>query len=138
MNQQIDIKLTLSVNAELSKEEIHNRITDMINFPSWEDITEINIVEIKEEAEIYDVELIDHNTKIAEAKAFLKSAGYFTDNLWTIDDVKGKLKGGIIKLTDENAQNILSDSLQNEATMEQIWFSISEFGRINYNLETVD
>ena len=73
--------------------------------------------------------------QIAEAKQLLKDAGYFTDNLWSTIDVKYKLEGGE-NLTDDEAQDILNDSLTNEATMEQIWFSISEFARLNYQLET--
>ena len=35
-------------------------------------------------------------------------------------------------------QDILFESLTNEATMEQIWFSIGEFGRILYSLEEIN
>ena len=66
------------------------------------------------------------------AKAVLKDNGYFVDNLWHVDDVKSKFK-----CTNEQAQDILLESLTNEATMEQIWFSIGEFGRID-NLEEIN
>ena len=59
------------------------------------------------------------------AKAVLKDNGYFVDNLWHVDDVKAKFN-----CDDEKAQDILFESLTNEATMEQIWFSIGEFGNI--------
>ena len=59
------------------------------------------------------------------AKQVLKENGYFVDNLWHVDDVKSKFK-----CDDEDAQDILDKSLTNEATMEQIWFSIGEFGRM--------
>jgi hypothetical protein len=62
---------------------------------------------------------------VEEAKAFLKSQGFFTDNLWHVDDVKSKFN-----CDDDEAQYILEQSLTNEATMEQIWFSIREFGEI--------
>ena len=62
---------------------------------------------------------------VEEAKAFLKSQGFFTDNLWHVEDVKSKFN-----CTDDEAQYILEQSLTNEATMEQIWFSIGEFGEI--------
>jgi hypothetical protein len=59
-------------------------------------------------------------TEIEQAKQTLKDAGYFVDNLWHIDDVKSKFN-----CTDEKAQEILNFALTNEATMEQIWFSIN-------------
>jgi len=62
---------------------------------------------------------------VEEAKAFLKSQGFFTDNLWHVDDVKSKFN-----CDDDEAQYILEQSLTNEATMEQIWFSIREFGEM--------
>lgn len=61
--------------------------------------------------------------KIEEAKKLLKDNGYYVDNLWHIDDVKS-LKEDI---TEEKAQEVLDLALTNEATMEQIWFSIKEF-----------
>jgi hypothetical protein len=62
---------------------------------------------------------------VEEAKAVLKANGYFVDNLWHVEDVKSKFN-----CDDEEAQDVLLESLTNEATMEQIWFSIEEFGRI--------
>jgi len=62
---------------------------------------------------------------VEEAKKVLKDNGYFTDNLWHVDDVKTKFE-----CTDEEAQKVLDESLTNEATMEQIWFSINEFGEM--------
>ena len=69
---------------------------------------------------------------VEQAKEVLKANGYFVDNLWCVDDVKAKFK-----CTDEQAQVILDHSLTNEATMEQIWFSIGEFGRIE-KLEEIE
>ncbi len=63
--------------------------------------------------------------EIAKAKEVLKANGYFVDNLWHVDDVRTKFN-----CTDEEAQYVLEQSLTNEATMEQIWFSIGEFGNI--------
>ena len=69
---------------------------------------------------------------VESAKEFLTSKGYFTANLWTVYDVKGKFN-----CTDEEAQTVLSQALQNAATMEQIWFSIDTFGEMN-NLEKIE
>lgn len=55
----------------------------------------------------------------------LSRRGFFTGNLWTVDDVKSKFF-----VTDEEAQEVLMDSLTNDATMEQIWLSINTFGEI--------
>lgn len=57
---------------------------------------------------------------IESAKQFLKDNGYFVDNLWSVNDVKGKFE-----CTDEQAQKVLSSALQNEATTEQIQFAIN-------------
>ena len=62
---------------------------------------------------------------IQEAKTFLEKEGYFTDNLWTVHDVQG-----IFKCTDEEALEVLNKALTNEQTMEQIQYSIREFGEI--------
>jgi hypothetical protein len=72
------------------------------------------------------------NLVIENAKKVLKENGYFVDNLWHIDDVKSKFK-----CDDDVAQGILDQSLTNEATMEQIWFSIDEFGEME-GLVSVD
>lgn len=53
----------------------------------------------------------------------LERRGYYTGNLWTVSDVKIKFE-----CTDEEAQDVLDNALQNEATMEQIWLSIQIFG----------
>ena len=55
----------------------------------------------------------------------LARRGYFTANLWRVDDVKLKFF-----VTDEEAQEILMESLTNDATMEQIWQSIDTFGEM--------
>ena len=56
----------------------------------------------------------------------LSRRGFFTDNLWRVDDVKSKFF-----VTDDEAQEVLKDSLTNDATMEQIWQSINIFGEMN-------
>jgi hypothetical protein len=81
-----------------------------------------NIAEIVKTSEHYETENSD---PVEEAKAVLKENGYFMDNLWCIEDVKGKYD-----CTDEQAQGILYQSLTNEATMDQIQFSIDEFARL--------
>jgi hypothetical protein len=60
-----------------------------------------------------------------ELRKELEKRGYYTQNLWTIKDVQDK-----VKCDDNTAQQILDKALTNEATMDQIWFSIIEFGVI--------
>ena len=57
---------------------------------------------------------------VEEAKEVLKQNGYFVDNLWHVDDVKLRHKCN----DDEVAQHILGKAMTNEATMEQIWFTL--------------
>jgi hypothetical protein len=56
---------------------------------------------------------------VEEAKEVLRANGYFVDNLWHVDDVKLRYN-----CDDEVAQDILDRALTNDATMEQVWFSI--------------
>lgn len=64
--------------------------------------------------------------KIEYAKQVLRDAGYFVDNLWHNDDVKSRYL-----CDDDEAQNVLDRSLTNEATMNQIWFSIDMVAEYN-------
>lgn len=57
-----------------------------------------------------------------DSREELKEAGYFTDNLWSVDDVQGKYK-----CTDQEAYLILGHALQNDGTMDQIWYSIDHY-----------
>lgn len=56
---------------------------------------------------------------VEEAKAFLTENGFYTGNLWCVEDVQSKFE-----CDDDEALEILDGALQNEATMEQIWFAI--------------
>lgn len=60
--------------------------------------------------------------KIEQAKKTLRAAGYFTDNLWHVDDVKLRFT----VFDNENAQDILESALTNDWIMEQIHYNISE------------
>lgn len=57
-----------------------------------------------------------------KAKELLADKGFYTDNLWCIEDVKHEFE-----CTDEEAYSILDGALNNEATMEQIWFAINMY-----------
>lgn len=57
--------------------------------------------------------------EVSEAKEFLEKNGYFTETLWSINDVMDKYK-----CTKEEAQKVLKNALNNEATYDQIWLAI--------------
>lgn len=59
------------------------------------------------------------NLTIESAKQFLKDKGYYIDNLWSIEDVKGRYE-----CTDEQAQEVLDDVLAGEYLMGEINVSI--------------
>lgn len=59
---------------------------------------------------------------IHNAKEVLRNAGFFVDNLWHVDDVKGRFQ----VFDKEDAQDILNDALTNEWVMEQIHYSIGQ------------
>lgn len=63
---------------------------------------------------------------IDQAKQVLKDAGFYTDNLWSIEDVKSQYK-----CTDEEAYEVLDDALNNDGVMERIWEAIDSAA--NYN-----
>ena len=71
-------------------------------------------------------------TEEQKARELLESKGYFVGNLWSVQDVQSRFN-----CTDEEAQLVLEKALTNEATMEQIWLSIS-FAAEEYNLEKQD
>ena len=58
---------------------------------------------------------------VLEARALLRKKGYFTDNLWTTDDVTENYE-----CTQEQAQQVLEMALTNTATIEQIWYAIDD------------
>ena len=57
-----------------------------------------------------------------QAKEVLRNAGYYVDNLWTIQDVQDRFE-----CTDETAQGILHDALTNEYTVEKIFEQIYDY-----------
>jgi hypothetical protein len=60
--------------------------------------------------------------EIEQAKKTLRDAGYFTDNLWHIEDVKYRFD----ECDDETAQTILESALTNELTMQHIFNYIDD------------
>ena len=65
-----------------------------------------------------------------KAKAILRDAGYFVDNLWTIRDVQDRFE-----CDDNTAQDILNDALTNEYIVEQIFNTIISMSLNDYGLE---
>lgn len=58
---------------------------------------------------------------IAEARLFLKSKGYFMENLWTTDDVTQNYN-----CTQEQAQQVLEMALTNDSVIEHIFQAIDD------------
>lgn len=58
---------------------------------------------------------------IDNAKKLLKEHGYFVDNLWQTEDVTINWN-----CSEDEAQEVLSKAMQNEATYDQIWYAISD------------
>ena len=61
----------------------------------------------------------EQEIRIDNAKAVLRAAGYFVDNLWHVDDVRNSYV-----CTKEEAQDVLNRTLTNEATFAQVWFAL--------------
>lgn len=59
-----------------------------------------------------------------ELRDELTKRGFYTSNLWHVNDVKEKYSNNDDVILDEDAQTILDNALTNEHTMEQIWFAI--------------
>jgi muramoyltetrapeptide carboxypeptidase LdcA involved in peptidoglycan recycling len=57
---------------------------------------------------------------VEQAKKVLEDAGYQVNNLWHIEDVKQNYN-----CTDEEAMEVLVEALDNEATIEQIFFAVN-------------
>jgi uncharacterized protein YggE len=58
--------------------------------------------------------------EIEKAKQVLREAGYYVDNLWSIQDVRDDAN----ELTDEQKMEALGMALKNEYTIEQIFYAI--------------
>ena len=58
--------------------------------------------------------------EIQQAKEVLRNAGYFVDNLWHVNDVTN-IEASLSK---DQSIKVLDMALTNEATTEQIWYSI--------------
>jgi hypothetical protein len=69
---------------------------------------------------------------IDEAKKVLRDNGYFVDNLWNVTDVQV-----VFECTDDEAQEVLYNSMTNDYINEQMQLSIHEFGDM-YNLKRKD
>lgn len=65
------------------------------------------------------MDIRNQQREIDNARAVLRTYGYYVENLWHIEDVFPKHD-----CSDEEAYDILDHALQNEATYSQIWMSI--------------
>ncbi len=68
-----------------------------------------------------------HPMTIESARQVLRDAGYFTDNLWHVNDVKDRFECE----DDETAQEILNLALTNQYTVETIHESVRYLSELN-------
>ena len=61
-----------------------------------------------------------------QLKEELTRRGYYTGNLWRIDDVQGRFEA-----TDDEAQDVLDDVLQGSWIIEQIFECIDDCAKFN-------
>ena len=59
------------------------------------------------------------NLTVETARQFLTEQGYYTENLWHVDDVMSRYE-----CDEETAQQVLHEALANDATIEQTFLSI--------------
>ena len=86
-----------------------------------DEIIEACIETEKEKVYIYTTILNQLETSVNQAKAILKDAGYYVDNLWHIDDVKG-----LKSMNDDDAYAILDTILSGDYIIEDIANSINQ------------
>ena len=85
------------------------------------DANQINDIEVKDFIDLSPSKETMRAIEIAKAKQLLKSEGYFVDNLWQTCDVTINWD-----CSEDEAQEVLSKAMQNEATYDQIWYAIGE------------
>jgi len=61
------------------------------------------------------------NDRLKDARKILKMYGYYTDNLWHIDDVQQNYD-----ITDEQAYEVLDKAMQLSWTVENVFDTIDE------------
>ncbi len=110
---------------------INNNLEDDSNTIHIQDLIDYVDNQIDPEDREWYGAMINSGDDVKEAKEILEKKGYYTENLRCVDDVKYKFK-----CTDEQAQEVLSGALQNDATMEQIWLAIDFHGE-NDGLERI-
>lgn len=57
---------------------------------------------------------------VENAKRTLKEAGYFTDNLWSVRDVRELYP----EASDEFCHRILNEALTDQYVMEVVWYKL--------------
>lgn len=70
----------------------------------------------------------DQINDVSKAIIYLKSKGYYVDNLWCIEDVKMGYE-----CSDEDAMKVLSDTFTNDFTYNTIWEQLDN-AAFNLNL----
>ena len=107
-----------SIFGDISKEKQESLTDDVLDFLE------------KMEKKYKTMNIEDH------AREILKQKGYFTDNLWHIDDVKAKAQEmsqiPVNELSDEDCYEVLRNVFKSDYFYEQMWVSIQEELRLKY------
>jgi hypothetical protein len=87
-----------------------------------------------ENGRLQDLSNAQHSKEISIdlLKEELERRGFYTGNLWHVQDIKG-----MFKCDDDEAQDVLDSALTNEATMDRIWFAI-RFHADEYGLKELE
>lgn len=113
--------------AELDVEQIQ-LLCDYIEHGRYH----VYCIETRDEEDIVVRESDNWELSTDELKELLTNRGFYTGNLWQVEDVKG-----MFKCDDDQAQDVLDSALTNEATMDRIWFAI-RFHADEYGLKELE
>lgn len=74
--------------------------------------------------------------EIEKAKEILRNNGYYVDNLWRIEDVTDRYtdEDGN-EISEDIANYLLDDTLTNQFTIEQIFYTMHDIAQADYNFE---
>jgi len=89
-------------------------------------------IETRDDEDIVVRESDNWELSTDKLKELLENRGFYTGNLWHVEDIKG-----MFKCDDDEAQDVLDSALTNEATMDRIWFAI-RFHADEYGLKELE
>ena len=74
--------------------------------------------------------------EIEKAKEILRNNGYYADNLWSTRDVTDRyMDEDGNEISEVEANDLLNDTLTNQFTIEQIFYTMHDIAQADYNFE---